>query len=296
MSQVTTAPRKTEPAPEPPPQARETVRLRPTSGFSRVLDPRELWRYRDLAFQIAARDVTIRYRQTAFGAAWAILQPIGFMVVFTLFFNRIGGIASGSEVPYTIFTLAALVPWTFFANVMTIGSESLVVNQQLVSKIYFPRIFIPGGVVAAGMVDLVISFVILIAIVLITGILPTIAILMVPVLAAIAIITALGVCAGLSAANVRYRDIKYIVPFAVQMWLFATPVAYSSNLLDEPWRTISAINPMVGVVEGFRWATLGGSFDPPWELIGVSAAAALVVGVIGLAYFDRVERGFADYI
>jgi lipopolysaccharide transport system permease protein len=296
MSQVTTAPRKAEPVPEPPPQARETIRLRPTSGFSRVLDPRELWRYRDLAFQIASRDVTIRYRQTAFGAAWAILQPLGFMVVFSLFFNRIGGIASGSDVPYAIFTLAALVPWTFFANVLTIGSESLVVNQQLVSKIYFPRIFIPGGVVAAGMVDLVISFVILLAIVLIYGIVPPIAILMVPILAAIAIVTALGVCAGLSAANVRYRDIKYIVPFAVQMWLFATPVAYSSNLLSEPWRTISAINPMVGVVEGFRWAVLGGDFAAPWALIGISAAAALVIGVIGLAYFDRVERGFADYI
>lgn len=295
MSDIATKDQIEEPV-APPPAAHETVTLRPTKGFSRVLDPRELWRYRDLAFQIAARDVTIRYRQTAFGAAWAILQPLGFMVVFSLFFNRVGGIASESDVPYALFSLGALVPWTFFANVMTIGSESLVVNQQLVSKIYFPRIFIPGGVVAAGCVDLLISFVILMIIVLVYGIVPTVAILMVPVLALVAIITSIGICAGLSALNVKYRDIKYVVPFAVQLWLFATPVAYSSHLLGTPWRTISAINPMVGVVEGFRWATLGGSFSAPWALMGISTASALVIGAIGLAYFDRVERGFADYI
>lgn len=272
----------------------EVIRLQPTRGFGRVLAPRELWRYRDLAFQIAARDVTVRYRQTALGALWAVLQPIGFMVVFSLFFGKVAGV-SADGLPYALFSLAALVPWTVFATVLTLGSDSLVVNTALVSKIYFPRIFIPGGVVAAGMVDLAISLVILLIIVFAYGMVPTLAILMLPVLVAIMLATALGTSAALSAANVRYRDIRYVVPFAIQMWLFLTPVVYSSNSISEPWRTLSAINPMVGVVEGFRWATLN-PVAPPWELVGVSAVSAVFFLVAGLAYFDRVERGFADLI
>jgi lipopolysaccharide transport system permease protein len=272
----------------------ETIRLQPTRGFGRVLAPRELWRYRDLAFQIAARDVTVRYRQTALGALWAILQPIGFMVVFSLFFGKVAGV-SANGLPYALFSLAALVPWTVFATVLTLGSDSLVVNTALVSKIYFPRIFIPGGVVAAGMVDLAISLVILLIIVFAYGMVPTVAILMLPILVAIMLATALGTSAALSAANVRYRDVRYVVPFAIQMWLFLTPVVYSSSSISQPWRTLSAINPMVGVVEGFRWATLN-PVSPPWALIGVSAVSAVFFLVGGLAYFDRVERGFADLI
>jgi lipopolysaccharide transport system permease protein len=271
-----------------------TVKLEPTSGFSRVLSPSELWRYRDLALQIAARDVTVRYRQTALGAAWAVLQPIGFMVVFSLFFGRVAGISSDG-LPYALFSLAALVPWSFFSTVLTLGSDSLVVNTALVSKIYFPRIFIPGGVVVAGLVDLVISLVIEIVIVLVYGTIPTIAILMIPVLTLIMVMTALGTAAALAAANVRFRDIRYVVPFAIQMWLFISPIAYPSSLIGQPWRTLSAINPMVGVVEGFRWATLS-PVAPPWALIGVSAASSVVFFVAGLAYFDRVERRFADLI
>jgi lipopolysaccharide transport system permease protein len=274
--------------------APETIRLKPTGGFSRVLSPRELWRYRDLAFQIAARDVTVRYRQTALGAAWAILQPVGFMIVFSLFFGRVAGVSSDG-LPYALFSLAALVPWTYFANTLLLGSESLVANSALVAKIYFPRIFMPAGVLAAGFVDLGVSLVILMAIVLIYGLVPTAAVLMLPVLVLIMVAAGLGVTAALSAINVRYRDVRYVIPFAIQMWLFATPVAYPSSLIGEPWRTLSAINPMVGVVEGFRWATLG-TADAPLELIGVSAASALVLLVAGLAYFDRVERSFADYI
>jgi len=272
----------------------ETIRLEPTSGFSRVLSPRELWRYRDLAFQIAARDVTVRYRQTALGAAWAVLQPVGFMIVFSLFFGRLAGVSSDG-LPYALFSLAALVPWTYFANAVLLGSESLVSNNALVSKIYFPRIFMPAGVLAAGLVDITISFAILIVVVLVYGIVPPIAILMVPVLIVIMIATALGVSSALAALNVRFRDVKYVIPFAIQMWLFISPVAYPSSLIAEPWRTISAINPMVGVVEGFRWAVLGAG-SAPWELIGISAVSALVLLVAGLAYFDRVERRFADYI
>lgn len=277
-----------EAAPRP-----ETIRLQATRGFSRVLSPRELWRYRDLAYQIAARDVTVRYRQTALGAAWAVLQPIGFMVVFTLFFGKLAGVSSDG-LPYALFSLAALVPWTFFANAMLLGSESLVGNSALVSKIYFPRIFMPAGAIAAGLVDLAISLVILFVIVLLWGYVPPLAVLVLPLLIVIMLATALGVTAGLSAVNVRYRDVRYVIPFAIQMWLFVSPVAYPSSLIDEPWRTVSAINPMVGVIEGFRWAVLGADAQP--ALIAVSAVSALVLFVAGLAYFDRVERSFADFI
>jgi lipopolysaccharide transport system permease protein len=272
----------------------ETIRLQPTRGFSRVLSPRELWRYRDLALQIAMRDVTVRYRQTALGAAWAVLQPVGFMVVFSLFFGSLAKVSSDG-LPYPLFSLAALVPWTFFANALLLGSESLVGNSALVAKIYFPRIFMPAGVVVAGFVDLGISIVILIVIVLVWGLVPSAAVLALPLLVAIAATAALGVSAALSAINVRYRDVRYVVPFAIQMWLFATPIVYSSTLLREPWRTLSAVNPMVGVVEGFRWATLG-TAHAPLALIGVSAASAVIILVGGLAYFDRVERGFADFV
>ncbi len=272
----------------------ETIRLQPTTGFSRVLSPRELWRYRELAAQIAVRDVTVRYRQTALGAAWAVLQPIGFMVVFTLAFGHLAGISSNG-LPYALFSLSALVPWTYFSNAMLLGSESLVANSALVAKIYFPRIFVPAGVVAAGLVDLTISLVILFIIVFAWGFVPSAAVLTLPLLIAIAVAAALGVGSALSAVNVRYRDIRYVVPFGIQMWLFLSPVAYPSSLIDEPWRTLSAINPMVGVVEGFRWATLG-TGDAPWSLIGISAASACVLLVGGLAYFDRVERGFADFV
>jgi lipopolysaccharide transport system permease protein len=272
----------------------ETIRLQPTRGFSRVLAPHELWRYRDLAGQIALRDITVRYRQTLLGAVWAVLQPIGFMVVFSLFFGNLAGVSSNG-LPYPLFSLAALVPWTFFANALLLGSDSLVSNSALVSKIYFPRIFMPAGILVAGCVDLAISLVILMAIVLIWGLAPSPAILTLPLLITIAALAALGTSTALSAINVRYRDVRYVVPFAIQLWLFATPVVYPSSLLDEPWRTLSAINPMVGVVEGFRWATLG-SGNAPWELIGISAVSAVVLLLAGLAYFDRVERGFADYI
>lgn len=271
-----------------------TLRLQATSGFSRVLSPHELWRYRDLAFQIAVRDVTVRYRQTALGAAWAVLQPVGFMVVFSLFFGRVAGISSDG-IPYAVFSLAGLVPWTYFANAVLLGSESLVSNSALVSKIYFPRIFMPAGVLAAGLVDLSISLVILFIVVFAAGLVPSPAVVLLPLLVVIMIATALGVTAALSALNVRYRDVRYVIPFAIQMWLFATPIAYPSSLIGEPWRTLTAINPMVGVVEGFRWAALG-TGNAPLELIGISAVSAVVLLIAGLAYFDRVERSFADHI
>lgn len=285
----------TQPAVQAEPAVKpETIRLQPTRGFSRVLSPRELWRYRDLALQIALRDITVRYRQTAFGAAWAIMQPLAFMVVFSLFFGKVAGVSSDG-LPYPLFSLAALVPWTFFANTLLLSAESLVVNQQLVSKIYFPRIFVPAGVIAAGFVDIGISIVILLIIVFAWGFVPSLAILALPLLIAMVAATALGAGAALSAINVRYRDVRYVVPFAIQMWLFLTPVVYSSNDLSEPWRILSAINPMAGVVEGFRWAVLD-TGNAPLDLMAVSAVSAAALLVAGLAYFDRVERAFADLI
>jgi lipopolysaccharide transport system permease protein len=272
----------------------ETIRLQPTRGFGRVLAPRELWRYRDLAVQIAVRDVTVRYRQTAFGAAWAILQPVALMVVFTFVFGRFAGVSSDG-LPYALFSLSGLVPWMFVANTFLLGSESLVINQALVSKIYFPRIFIPAGVIAAGCVDFAISLLILIVVILVYGIVPSAAILILPLLVLVAIATTMGASTALAAVNVRYRDVRYIIPFATQMWLFVSPIVYPSSILSQPLRTLSAINPMVGVIEGFRWALLD-TGNAPVTLMAVSAVSAAILLFAGLAYFDRVERSFADFI
>jgi lipopolysaccharide transport system permease protein len=272
----------------------ETIRLHPTHGFSRVLSPSELWRYRDVGLQIAARDITVRYRQTALGAAWAILQPVATMVVFTIFFGNLAHLPSEGRT-YALFTLAGLVPWTFFANAVLLGSDSLVSNSMLVAKTYFPRIFIPAGVLVAGLVDLAIATVILLIVVLVYGLPLSTRLLVLPVLVAIAFTAALGVSSALAALNVRYRDVRYILPFAVQIWLFLTPIAYPLALLHSPWHTLAAINPMVGVVEGFRWAVLG-TTQATFGLVGISAASALILVLGGLAYFDRVERRFADLL
>src|SRR5262249_17999681 len=230
----------------------ETLRSAGPRGFGRLLDPSELWGFRDVAVQIAARDVKVRYRQTVLGAAWAILQPVGTMVVFTIFFGHLAHLSSEGS-PYALFSLSGLVPWTYFSTAVQLGSDSLVTNSVLVSKVYFPRIFIPAGVIAAGLVDFTIAFVILLVITLAWGTSLSLALVAVPLLAAIAVCAALGVSAGLSALNVRYRDVHYVVPFAIQLWLFATPIAYPASLLSHSWRIVAAINPMTGVVEGFRW-------------------------------------------
>ena len=249
------------------PQGDQTVtRLQATRGLGRMLVPRELWRYRDLARQFAIRDITVRYRQTALGAAWAVLQPVGLMLVFTIFFGHVAHVSSGG-VPYWLFSLSGLVPWMFFANTVTVGSDSLVNNAQMVAKIYFPRIFLPMATMAASLVDLAISFTILVVVVFVTGRTPGLGVLALPLVFAIAVATALGVTALFAAVNVRYRDVRYAVPFIIQFWLFATPIAYSTLLLHSPWRTLSALNPMVGVVQGLRWAML--QTPAPWTQLAV---------------------------
>lgn len=285
--------RTAEPIEAPGGRRPQTIRLQPTRGFGRVFSPSELWRYRDVAVQIATRDIKVRYRQTVLGAAWAVLQPVTTMIVFTIVFGRVAGISSDG-VPYALFSLAGLVPWTFFASTVLLASDSMVSNSALVAKIYFPRIFIPAGVMVASLVDFGIALVILLIAAVAWGFVPSAAVLTLPLLLAIAMAAALGVSSALSAVNVRFRDVRYVVPFAIQLWLFATPIAYPSSLIHEPWRTLFFINPMAGVVEGFRWAILGTSIE--WSMIGISALSALVLLLVGLAYFDRVERGFADYL
>jgi lipopolysaccharide transport system permease protein len=279
--------------PAGPTRSLTTVRLQPTRGLARTLSPAELWRYRDVGRQIAARDVKVRYRQSVLGVAWAVLQPVGTMLVFTIFFGHLAHVPSEGG-SYALSALAALVPWTFFANTLGLGSDSLVANVALVSKIYFPRIFIPGGVVAAGLLDLVVGSGLLLVVVGAYGRSPSIGVVALPALALIAAAAALGVSAAASALSVRYRDVRFVVPFAVQLWLFLSPVAYPSTLLPEPWRTVSAINPMVGVIEGFRWAALG--TGAPWSLLAISTASAVVLLVGGLVYFERAERSFADVL
>jgi lipopolysaccharide transport system permease protein len=223
-----------------------------------------------------------------------VLQPVGSMVVFTIFFGGLADVPSDDK-PYALFSLAALVPWTFFANALVLGSDSLVRNAPLISKTYFPRIFVPAGVLAAGLVDLAIAFAVMIVVVLAAGEAPGLGILALPALVVVAVVAAMGVTTALAALNVRYRDVRYVVPFMVQLWLFLTPVVYPASLLDEPWRTLSAVNPMVGVVEGFRWGVLD-TGSAPVDLMLISAGSAVLLFVAGLAYFARVERDFADVI
>ena len=273
--------------------ARTLTVIAPRRGWVGV-DFAELWAYRELLYFLVWRDVKVRYKQTILGASWAVLQPLLTMVVFTLFFGRLARIPSDG-VPYPLFSYAALVPWTFFATGLAAAAASLVSGANLIRKIYFPRLLMPVAAVAAGGVDFAIAFAVLVAMMLVYGFVPGLAVLWLPLLALLALVTALGVGTWAAAFNLQFRDVRYVVPFGVQLWLFATPIAYPSSLLAEPWRTLYAVNPMVGVVEGFRWALLG-TATRPGPMIAVSAAAALVIFVTGVLYFRRVERGFADLV
>jgi lipopolysaccharide transport system permease protein len=265
--------------------------IRPSRGWVPV-NLREIWQYRELFYFLVWRDIKVRYKQTALGAAWAIIQPFFTMVVFSIFFGRLAGIPSDG-VPYPVFAFAALVPWTFFANGLTQSANSLVIDQNLIKKVYFPRLAIPTATVLAGLVDFALAFLVLLGMMLYFGIAPTANVLWLPPLLLLALVTSLGVGLWFAALNVQYRDVRYVVPFLVQFWLFATPIAYPSSLLEEPWRTLYAINPMFGVVEGFRWALLG-TETAPGPMIGVSATAALAILAGGALYFRRMEKTFAD--
>ncbi len=254
----------------------------------------ELWRYREVMYFLTWRDVKVRYKQTALGVAWAVIQPLLTMVAFSAFFGRLAGIASDG-VPYPVFSFAALVPWMFFANGLRQSAESVVTNQNLVRRVYFPRLALPAAAVLAGLVDLAVAFVVLLGMMAYYGIAPTIHLIWMPALLVLALVTALGVGLWLAALNVRYRDVAYMMPFVIQLWLVATPVAYPSSLLAPEWRALYALNPMVGVIEGVRWSLLG-TATAPGSMISASTAGACVLLVGGAYYFRAMEDGFADRV
>ena len=270
-----------------------TLRISPPSRWT-SLEFRELWEYRELLYFLIWRDVKVRYKQTALGAAWAVIQPFFMMVVFSLFFGRLAKVSSDG-IPYPVFTFCALLPWQLFANALTESSNSLVGNQNLITKVYFPRLVVPISAVLGGLVDFVIAFMILLGMMLYYGIVPGWAIVTLPGFILLAVMTALGVGLWLSALNVQYRDVRYTIGFLVQLWLFLTPVAYPSSIVPEKWRPLYGLNPMAGVVEGFRWALLGKS-QPPGAMLWVSVAVVIVILFGGLYYFRRMEQQFADIV
>jgi lipopolysaccharide transport system permease protein len=267
--------------------------IRPSRGWV-ALNLAELWQYRELIYFLTWRDIRVRYKQTALGAAWAVIQPFFTMIVFSIFFGWLAKIPSDG-LPYPIFAYCALLPWQLFAHSLTQSSNSLVANQHLITKVYFPRLVIPISTVLAGLLDFLIAFVFLIGMMIYYGMAPTAAAWTVPLFVLLALEIALGVGLWLSALNVQYRDVRYAIPFLTQLWLFATPIAYPSSLIPPQWRAFYGLNPMAGVVEGFRWALLG-TGNPPGALLLVSVAATLIVLLSGLYYFRRMERTFADTV
>lgn len=254
----------------------------------------ELWASRELVYFLTWRDVKVRYKQTLLGGAWAILQPVMTMVVFSVFFGKLAKMPSDGQ-PYPVFAFAGLVPWTFFAYGLTQSSTSLVSNAGLLRKVYFPRLAIPLSSVASGAVDFALSFGVLLCLMAWYGVPLTARAAIVPSLVALVFLTSLGVGLWLSALNVKYRDVRHILPFLSQIWMLATPVAYPSSLLPEPWRSVYGLNPMTGIVEGFRWALLGTETSVS-GLLSTSSVVAAVLAVTGLAFFRKTERVFADVV
>jgi lipopolysaccharide transport system permease protein len=275
------------------PTGEKTVRIDASRcGVSQRLQ--EIWEYRELLYFLTWRDIKVRYKQTVIGAGWAVIQPVLTMLVFSLFFGRLAKVPSDG-IPYSIFAYTALVPWTFFANGLNQSATSLVVSSNLITKVYFPRLTIPLSAVLSGSIDFALSFLVLLLFMAYNGIAPSLAMLWLPLFILLALVTSLAVGLWLAALNVEYRDVRYVVPFVVQFWMFATPIAYPSTLLAQPWRTLYGLNPMVGVVEGFRWALLGVN-TAPGPIVLASSVVALALFGSGALYFWRVESTFADVI
>jgi lipopolysaccharide transport system permease protein len=275
--------------------------LRPTRGLA-ALNLRDLWIYRELVLFLTWRDVLVRYKQTVLGAAWAVIQPVIQMVVFTFIFSNAASFSS-EGVPYPIFNFTALLPWGLFSKAMNDAGRSLVTNRNMITKIYFPRLTIPVASVLAGMVDFAIAFAVYIVIILYYTFSPgssytfkfTPALLALPLFIILALIATLGVSLWFSAMNVIYRDVGHILPFLTQIWFFATPIVYSASVVSKKWQILYALNPLTGVVEGFRWSLLG-VHSLPWQLVAISSGIAVVVLITGLVYFRNMERTFADEI
>jgi lipopolysaccharide transport system permease protein len=270
-----------------------SLTIRPPSHWTSI-GLKELWDYRELLYFLVWRDIKVRYKQTVLGAMWAIIQPVFMMLVFSLFFGHLGGIPSDG-IPYPIFVYCALLPWQLFAHALSESSNSLVANERLITKVYFPRLVVPFSAVLGGLVDFFISLIVLLGMMSYYRIVPKVAIITLPLFLLLAIITALSVGLWLSALNVKYRDVRYTLGFLTQFWLFATPVAYPSSLIPLSWRALYGLNPMAGVVEGFRWALLGKA-EPPGAILAVSIFVVLLLFVSGLYYFRRMEQTFADIV
>ncbi len=267
--------------------------LEPSRGWA-PLELRVLWEYRELLYFFAWRDLKVRYKQTAIGVAWAVLQPFLTMVVFSVFFGGLAKMPSDG-IPYAIFAYAALVPWTYFAGALANAGSSVVSHEHMVTKVYFPRLVLPLSAVLSGLVDLSIAFVVLVALMFYFGMAPTAAMLALPGFVLLAMATAVGAGLWLSALNVEYRDIRYAIPFLLQIWMFATPIVYPSSVVPEAWRVMYGLNPMAGVVDGFRWALLGAA-QPSVPLLAASVAMVALLLISGLYYFRRMESGFADVV
>lgn len=264
----------------------------PTTGLS-GLRLHELWQYRELLYFLVWRDIKVRYKQSVLGIIWIMIQPLVTMVVFTVLFNQILGIGSDSEIPYPIFAYAALLPWTYFAGTLSRGTTSLVNDRNLISKVYFPRLVMPFSNVLAGLVDFSIAFVVLLGMMAFYNITPTLNILFLPLALLLAVITALGIVLWVSALNLQYRDFQYITPFLIQIWMYATPIIYPASRIPEKWQWLYTLNPMVSVVESFRWILLGDSFP---GINWASIVLALILLISGIIYFRQTERIFADVI
>ncbi|MFQ5943786.1 MAG: ABC transporter permease, partial [Anaerolineales bacterium] len=254
----------------------------------------ELWEYRELLYFLVWRDIKVRYKQTVLGASWAIIQPFFTMVVFSIFFGRLAKIPSDG-VPYPIFAYCALLPWQLFSHALTQSGNSLVANQNLITKVYFPRLVIPLAGVLGGLVDFTIAFLVLLAMMAYYGIVPSVAVVTLPLFLLLGLAAALGIGLWLSVLNVKYRDVRYTIPFLTQFWLFVTPIAYPSSLVPVRWHVIYGLNPMAGVVEGFRWALLG-TANAPGPMVAVSVAVVVALLVGGLYYFRHMEKTFADVV
>lgn len=269
------------------------VRIEPPSGWVE-LRLREVWEYRELLYFLVWRDVKIRYKQTAIGVIWVILQPLLTMIVFTLFFGRVAKMPSDG-LPYPVFYFAAVVPWMYFSTALQGATNVMVENQRLITKVYFPRLILPFSAVLSGLVDLAIGFVVLVIFTWVYGFRPGVAALLLPVLLFLAALTALGVGLWMSALNALYRDVKYVMPFIAQFWMLASPVAYPSSRVPGKWRWVYELNPMAGVIDGFRWS-LTGHGQPPGLPMAVSICAVIAILVGGLFFFNRMEGTIADRV
>ncbi len=267
--------------------------IEPGGGIQRYW--RDLWKYRELFLFLAWRDILVRYKQTAIGIAWSVLRPLATMMVFTIVFGKLAKLPSNG-VPYPIMVYAAMLPWQFFANSLTESSNSLIDNANLLTKVYFPRLIVPAGSVIVGLVDFFISMIILSGIMAWYQYLPDIRMFLLPLFLALAFLASFGVGLWLSALNVKYRDFRYVVPFLVQFGLYISPVGFSSSIVPEKWRMLYFLNPMVGVIDGFRWAILGNSFPVYWPGLALSAFLTLMIFISGLIYFRNMERSFADVV